>query len=202
MSSRKSHNQYRSGTRSPSDIHKITQNILQKKMETQHRQVEDNLAIRMCKTNFKDKNTYPVLVKELVKKMDTLEPLTMQNFRSVLLNMCNLNDSDNKTQKDVLMNVLRIVQVHEKAYQSVLSVLGKKEAYFDPEVIKDYEVKIKHMKAISHYIGLFLNTTENPLLKRGGKWSAKYKRSIDCKRPKGFSQKQHCKYGRKTRKQK
>jgi len=32
---------------------------------------------------------------------------------------------------------------------------------------------------------------------RGGKWSLKYKRSINCKHPKGFSQKQHCKYGRK-----
>jgi len=32
---------------------------------------------------------------------------------------------------------------------------------------------------------------------RGGKWSMKYKRSIDCSNPKGFSQKQHCKYGRK-----
>ena len=201
MSSRKSHNQYRSGTRSPSTIHKIRQEIMKRQMENQ-KQVEDNLAIRMCKTNVKDKNTYPVLVKELVKKMDTLEPLTMQNFRSVLLKMCNLNDSDNKTQKDVLTNVLRIVQVHEKAYQSVLSVLGKKEAYFDPEVIEEYEVKIKQMKMISHYIGLFFNTTENPILKRGGKWSAKYKRSIDCKRPKGFSQKQHCKYGRKTRKHK
>jgi hypothetical protein len=30
----------------------------------------------------------------------------------------------------------------------------------------------------------------------GGKWSLKYKRSINCKRPKGFSQRQHCKYGR------
>jgi hypothetical protein len=27
------------------------------------------------------------------------------------------------------------------------------------------------------------------------KWSAKYKKSINCKRPKGFSQKQYCKYG-------
>lgn len=37
----------------------------------------------------------------------------------------------------------------------------------------------------------------------GGKWSLKYKRSINCKRPKGFSQRQHCKYGRKkTRKNK
>jgi len=31
----------------------------------------------------------------------------------------------------------------------------------------------------------------------GGKWSLKYKRSINCKHPKGFSQRQHCKYGRK-----
>jgi hypothetical protein len=32
--------------------------------------------------------------------------------------------------------------------------------------------------------------------RRGGKWSAKYKRSINCKRPKGFSQRQYCKYSR------
>jgi hypothetical protein len=31
----------------------------------------------------------------------------------------------------------------------------------------------------------------------GGKWSRKYKMSINCKRPKGFSQKQYCKYSRK-----
>ena len=33
---------------------------------------------------------------------------------------------------------------------------------------------------------------------RKHKWTLKYKRSIDCKHPKGFSQRQHCKYGRKT----
>ena len=32
--------------------------------------------------------------------------------------------------------------------------------------------------------------------KTGGKWSIKYKKSIDCNNPKGFSQKQHCKYGK------
>jgi thiol-disulfide isomerase/thioredoxin len=36
--------------------------------------------------------------------------------------------------------------------------------------------------------------------KRGGKWSLKYKKSINCKHPHGFSQKQHCKYGRKAKK--
>ena len=33
----------------------------------------------------------------------------------------------------------------------------------------------------------------------GGKWSAKYKRSINCNKPKGFSQRQYCKYGRKNK---
>jgi len=32
---------------------------------------------------------------------------------------------------------------------------------------------------------------------RGGKWTLKYKKSINCKKPKGFSQRQHCKYGRR-----
>ena len=36
--------------------------------------------------------------------------------------------------------------------------------------------------------------------KKPHKWSLKYKRSINCRRPRGFSQKQHCKYGRKNNK--
>ena len=32
------------------------------------------------------------------------------------------------------------------------------------------------------------------------KWSLKYKKSINCNRPRGFSQKQYCKYGRKNKK--
>ena len=32
---------------------------------------------------------------------------------------------------------------------------------------------------------------------RKHKWSQKYKKSINCRNPKGFSQKQYCKYGRK-----
>jgi hypothetical protein len=35
---------------------------------------------------------------------------------------------------------------------------------------------------------------------KGGKWSRKYKKSINCKRPKGFSQKQYCKYSRNNKK--
>ena len=43
-------------------------------------------------------------------------------------------------------------------------------------------------------------STKKQRSRRHGKqlrhWSAKYKRSINCSRPKGFSQKQYCKYGR------
>jgi len=31
-------------------------------------------------------------------------------------------------------------------------------------------------------------------------WSTKYKKSINCKKPRGFSQKQYCKYGKTKRK--
>ena len=39
--------------------------------------------------------------------------------------------------------------------------------------------------------------TKKKSTQKGGKWSRKYKASINCKHPKGFSQRQHCKYGRK-----
>ena len=40
------------------------------------------------------------------------------------------------------------------------------------------------------------NNLQNKKTKKH-KWSQKYKNSINCRRPKGFSQKQYCKYGRK-----
>lgn len=38
--------------------------------------------------------------------------------------------------------------------------------------------------------------------KKTRKWSRKYKLSINCNKPKGFSQKQYCKYGRKSKSKK
>ena len=35
--------------------------------------------------------------------------------------------------------------------------------------------------------------------KKTKKWSITYKKRINCKRPKGFSQKQYCKYGKQLR---
>ena len=44
-----------------------------------------------------------------------------------------------------------------------------------------------------HY-NIIIKTKKN----KPRKWTLKYKKSINCNRPKGFSQKQYCKYGRKT----
>jgi hypothetical protein len=40
-----------------------------------------------------------------------------------------------------------------------------------------------------------MKTRKNKKSKK--RWSLKYKRSINCKRPRGFSQRQYCNYGRK-----
>ena len=42
-----------------------------------------------------------------------------------------------------------------------------------------------------------MKTTKNNTRRK--KWSLKYKRTIDCKKPKGFSQRQHCKYGKRPK---
>jgi thiol-disulfide isomerase/thioredoxin len=54
------------------------------------------------------------------------------------------------------------------------------------------EYRYPHKKTYKYNIN-----SRSKTKKRGGKWSSKYKRSINCKRPRGFSQKQYCKYSRK-----
>jgi thiol-disulfide isomerase/thioredoxin len=46
------------------------------------------------------------------------------------------------------------------------------------------------------YSRLTNETTTKKNSQKGGKWTRKYKKSINCRKPKGFSQKQYCKYGR------
>jgi hypothetical protein len=57
------------------------------------------------------------------------------------------------------------------------------------------EYKNRTIDSFVKWIKLKSNKTKQT----GGKWSRKYKQSINCNRPKGFSQKQYCKYTRKKR---
>lgn len=67
------------------------------------------------------------------------------------------------------------------------------------------EYKNRTIDSFVKWIKFKLNNTETHQKTRthrktkqtGGKWSRKYRNSINCNRPKGFSQKQYCKYSRK-----
>lgn len=63
------------------------------------------------------------------------------------------------------------------------------------DVYKRLNKSIKHNKKSINNKTRKNKTRHNK--KIGGKWSRKYKASIDCSKPKGFSQRQYCKYGRK-----
>jgi hypothetical protein len=62
----------------------------------------------------------------------------------------------------------------------VYNIISKTKKHHETHHKKPYHKKTRHHKK-GH---------------RGGKWSRKYKLSINCNKPKGFSQKQYCKYGR------
>jgi hypothetical protein len=53
--------------------------------------------------------------------------------------------------------------------------------------------------AKNKYIGSDYSKTMHSVTRQRRRWSAKYKKSIDCRAPRGFSQRQYCKYGRNNR---
>ena len=85
-----------------------------------------------------------------------------------------------------------------KNYMDFIGPVALNRAVGPPDEIK---IKLEKRKLINRKT----ESKSNKKLKTEGgtksrRWSMKYKRSINCKRPRGFSQRQHCKYGRKTRK--
>jgi hypothetical protein len=80
---------------------------------------------------------------------------------------------------------------------------GKKEEDFKPKKPIGEEAAIKLRGGIRER-KKFENLQKNN--KGGGgrrskkRWSRKYKKSINCRKPKGFSQKQYCKFGRRKKK--
>ena len=75
---------------------------------------------------------------------------------------------------------------------------GKKEEDFKPKRPIANDLLTREKRREREY---FENKGKNNgRARKGGvkkKWSRKYKKSINCKKPKGFSQKQYCKYGKR-----
>jgi hypothetical protein len=80
----------------------------------------------------------------------------------------------------------------------VIDVCNREESTEEEITLAEkYALRINEiMEKMEHHSKFSWRTYTIP--KSGGKWTLKYKKSINCKRPKGFSQRQHCKYGRKS----
>ena len=102
------------------------------------------------------------------------------------------------------MDELENVDVQPKGFPSMYHICKKKGICNDYED-EDLSKKDRTIDSFVEWIENHIKKSSRENLMRGGKWSLKYERSINCRRPKGFSQRQHCKYGRKkihTRKNK
>lgn len=68
---------------------------------------------------------------------------------------------------------------------------GTSKSKFKSKSKNNYKYKPKSKKIRDE------NKNNRSQAQTGGKWSLKYKKSIDCNHPRGFSQRQHCKYGKR-----
>lgn len=118
-----------------------------------------------------------------------------------------------------------IVDIEQGSLDKISDIVGESPGgfpcmrYYHNGKMEEYEkcsgldnTKLRSLESFDHWMdlktkkddkhttqqgGKRTRRTRTKKYKRGGKWSIKYKNSINCKHPKGFSQKQHCKYGRK-----
>jgi hypothetical protein len=170
----------------------------------------DNLAI--IKENY-DSKKYTDALKELCK-IRRPDKLSMNKYKEYYGWAC--GQFDYKTQQEVssfdsnVNSVLNeLVIRREDSINYIVDLFNKKHAE-DPNkypllplsnAVKNsiFEGLIggkkRNNKNIKNKKTKKSNKTKSK--KIGGKWSLKYKRSINCRKPKGFSQKQYCKYGRK-----
>jgi hypothetical protein len=116
-----------------------------------------------------------------------------------------LNEKTNKTKynnvvvaeiEQANLNKLTFIKNDIKGFPSMkyISNNGLLQEDFEDSNIKN---KSREIDAFMEWIDSKIRYKKG---QKGGKWSRKYKRSINCRRPRGFSQKRYCRYGRKTNK--
>ena len=127
-----------------------------------------------------------------------------------------MNDSKNSKNiyiVDIDREVIDKVKTKSpRGFPTMRYIKGKTEEDFEDSTVQNKDREVDNfiewieLKTRGQNEGSFKSniekTRKNRIMngsrknKKGGKWSLKYKRSINCQRPRGFSQRQHCKYGR------
>jgi thiol-disulfide isomerase/thioredoxin len=109
------------------------------------------------------------------------------------------NDNQNIVVADVdqvVMKEFKSLNIEPKGFPAMYHISKNGKMYLEYE---DAEIskKDRTIDSFVEWIEKHMKKSSSENNMRGGKWSLKYKQSINCKHPKGFSQRQHCKYGRK-----
>jgi len=162
---------------------------LQRKSQKNNYCKNANIQSRLKKitetpNNLMDKNTK---IQRLVK--DKKKCFTYDRYN--LLGNKNLTEinrliKDYEFQPDTIDSVTNNITSIDHQRSINESTGGKKQ-----NKTRKYK-KINHMKRKKQ-----MTKRRTKIKKRENKWSKKYKKSINCKNPRGFSQKQYCKYGKK-----
>ena len=127
-----------------------------------------------------------------------------------------LNNWEDRSLNEIMSEINRIKhQVNnlksenaEMAQSDVTKIIDyseKLQSMFDVnDNLEDWvKAKLNHacdyVATVRDYLKFYLDEKEagTPDNQIDEKWTNTYKKSINCRRPKGFSQKQYCKYGRK-----
>ena len=153
------------------------------------------------------------------KYTSTIKP-NFQNYCSI---ECKTTDEFNKTISTTnnpyqfsniyeLIKKLKSLEKSDPEYEKYIDAnTSLIRGFLDNTIIYDSNYYNGYSPKIEDFENLIFSSKTMPIpipikTRKGGKnktkkgkrkWSQKYKKSINCKRPKGFSQKQYCKYGRK-----
>jgi thiol-disulfide isomerase/thioredoxin len=101
-------------------------------------------------------------------------------------------NSSVKKQDRSVSSFINWIESKINKMESTTPTSSAKHVYKRISTTKKHHYNPHHKKTRNHK-----KTHNHKRIHRGGKWSRKYKLRINCNKPKGFSQKQYCKYGRK-----
>ena len=111
------------------------------------------------------------------------------------------NDNDSIVIADIdqsVMGEFKNLNIEPKGFPAMYHISKNGKVYLDYDEA-EISKKDRTIDSFVEWIENHMKKSSSEKKMHGGKWSLKYKNSIDCNHPKGFSQRQHCKYDRKKK---
>ena len=155
--------------------------------------IEKDILEKVNLNDFEEPIGFPTIVYLYNKKREDYE------------NSMVLDDNEKDRKIDSLSKWIKKTLNKSNKDENIIDYNDKKDDKKDDKNDKNYNINYKNIykggkKTTKKHNKKYNNVHNKTKKQTGGKWSRKYKRSINCKNPKGFSQRQYCKYGRKNKK--